>query len=204
MIGETITPEVEPTKEGYTFSGWSEIPETMPDHDVTITGSFTINHYTVTFKVGENVYETRTLDYGSAIIVPEMPELTGYTFTWVEVPATMPAKDVTIIGEYQPNLYNITYLIDGQFYAIFKVPYGSTITPPEVPEREGSTFAWGEYPETMPAYDITIEGTYTDGIELVQGAQNVEIYTLDGKKVSRMQKGVNIIRRGSKVMKVKR
>lgn len=28
------------TKDGYTFSGWSEIPETMPDHDVTITGSF--------------------------------------------------------------------------------------------------------------------------------------------------------------------
>lgn len=39
--GGTITPEPEPTKEGYTFSGWSEIPETMPAHDVTITGTFT-------------------------------------------------------------------------------------------------------------------------------------------------------------------
>jgi len=29
-----------PSKEGYTFSGWSEIPETMPAHDVTITGRF--------------------------------------------------------------------------------------------------------------------------------------------------------------------
>lgn len=41
--GEAITPEEEPTKEGYTFSGWSEIPETMPAHDVTITGTFTKN-----------------------------------------------------------------------------------------------------------------------------------------------------------------
>lgn len=40
-FGSTITPETEPTKEGYTFSGWSEIPETMPDHDVTVTGTFT-------------------------------------------------------------------------------------------------------------------------------------------------------------------
>ncbi len=31
---------VEPTKEGYTFGGWNEIPETMPDHDVEVTGTF--------------------------------------------------------------------------------------------------------------------------------------------------------------------
>lgn len=36
-FGESITPEAEPTKEGYAFSGWSEIPETMPEHDVTIS-----------------------------------------------------------------------------------------------------------------------------------------------------------------------
>ena len=34
--GVSITPEVVPTKDGYTFSGWSEIPETMPDYDMTI------------------------------------------------------------------------------------------------------------------------------------------------------------------------
>ena len=41
--GSTLTPEVAPTKVGYTFSGWSEIPETMPAHDVEITGSFSVN-----------------------------------------------------------------------------------------------------------------------------------------------------------------
>lgn len=40
--GEYITPEPPLEKEGYTFSGWSEIPETMPKHDVTVTGSFTL------------------------------------------------------------------------------------------------------------------------------------------------------------------
>lgn len=38
--GEVIIPEPAPTKEGYTFTGWSEIPETMPAHDVVVTGSF--------------------------------------------------------------------------------------------------------------------------------------------------------------------
>ena len=39
--GTAITPEPEPTKEGYIFSGWSQIPATMPAYDVTVTGTFT-------------------------------------------------------------------------------------------------------------------------------------------------------------------
>ncbi|MBR4963574.1 MAG: InlB B-repeat-containing protein, partial [Muribaculaceae bacterium] len=39
--GATVTPVAEPTKEGYTFSGWSAIPETMPAENVTVTGTFT-------------------------------------------------------------------------------------------------------------------------------------------------------------------
>ncbi len=35
-----ITPEPAPEKEGYTFSGWSEVPETMPAHDVTVTAVY--------------------------------------------------------------------------------------------------------------------------------------------------------------------
>ena len=43
--GETIIPVPAPSKGGYTFCGWSEIPETMPDHDVIITGTFIENTY---------------------------------------------------------------------------------------------------------------------------------------------------------------
>ena len=41
LEGDTITPLTEPVKENYVFSGWSEIPEIMPEHDVTVTGDFT-------------------------------------------------------------------------------------------------------------------------------------------------------------------
>ena len=43
--GAQITPEANPTQEGYTFSGWSEIPETMPAHDVVVEGSYIRNNY---------------------------------------------------------------------------------------------------------------------------------------------------------------
>ncbi len=38
--GATITPEPEPKKEGYKFSGWSYIPSKMPAEDVVVTGRF--------------------------------------------------------------------------------------------------------------------------------------------------------------------
>lgn len=50
--GEIITPEAAPTfdKFGCTFSGWSVIPETMPDHDVIVTGTFE-EHFDVSHVV---------------------------------------------------------------------------------------------------------------------------------------------------------
>ncbi len=39
--GDPITPEPAPARDGYTFSGWSDIPATMPASDVTVTGTFT-------------------------------------------------------------------------------------------------------------------------------------------------------------------
>ena len=38
---EVVTPEPDPYREGYEFSGWSAIPSVMPAHDVVVTGSFT-------------------------------------------------------------------------------------------------------------------------------------------------------------------
>lgn len=40
VYNTAIAPEAEPTRDGYTFGGWSELPETMPNHDVEITGRF--------------------------------------------------------------------------------------------------------------------------------------------------------------------
>ena len=99
--GAAITPEPAPTKEGYTFSGWSEIPATMPTHNVTITGSFIPNNYTLTYKVDGNVFKTYTVTYGSAITPEPAPTKEGYTFSgWSDIPQTMPAHDVIVTGSF--------------------------------------------------------------------------------------------------------
>ena len=197
--GAAITPEAAPTKEGHTFSGWSEIPETMPAKDVIVTGSFTVNKYNLTYKVDGETYKTAEVEYGSTITPETAPTKEGYTFSgWSEIPETMPAKDVIIMGSFTVNKYTLTYKVDGDTYKTAEVEYCADITPEQAPTKEGYTFSgWSEIPETMPAKDVTVTGSFTliDAIEdVIADDGTYQIYTVDGKPVEALQKGVNIIK----------
>ena len=69
-------------------------------------------------------------------------------------------KDFVNITE--SGLYKLTYLIDNEFYKSYELEYDAAITPEAAPTKEGYTFSgWSEIPETMPAYDVTVTGTFT-------------------------------------------
>ena len=193
--GTALTPEEAPVKEGYTFSGWSEIPETMPANDVTVTGTFTANKYKLTYMVDGEEYKTSEVDYGTAITAEAVPTKEGYTFSgWSEIPSTMPAEDVTITGTFTVNKYTITYMVDDAVLMTEEVAYGSTIAPPKS-QKDGYDILWSSHPTTMPAYDITIYGTYTTGISSLSMEENErQVFTPDGKRLETPKKGLNIIR----------
>ncbi len=160
--GAEIVPPAVPEKTGYTFAGWDNLPEVMPAGNIEVTGSYTVNSYTLTFSIdGEKIQES-SVEYGSAITAPEAPEKAGYTFGgWQEMPATMPAYDLEIKGEYVPVLYNAVFVIDGEIIATEQVQAGMPVNAPEAPAKEGHTFAgWQNLPEVMPAQDIEITGVY--------------------------------------------
>lgn len=154
-----ITPEAAPVKEGHTFSGWSEIPETMPANDVEVTGTFTVNKYKVTFvSEGVNIKE-ESFDFGSVITAPENPSKVGYTFTgWSPaVDATVPSHDVTYTAQFTINNYTFTFNSNGgSEVAPLTTAYGAEIVRPTDPVREGYTFTgWTpELPAQMPAQDM--------------------------------------------------
>ena len=185
---EALTPLAAPEKEGYTFSGWSEIPATMPSHDVTVKGTFSINEYTITFVLNgagydSEVYRTYTLKYGAAVTPPTPPTKTGYTFQgWADVPQNMPASDVTVLGTFQANVYTLTYMVDGAVYDTQQVSFGDTLTPLTEPEKEGYTFSgWVDLPATMPARNLTVSGffsinTYTVTYVLVGGSYDNYVF----------------------------
>ena len=176
--GTQITVPEDPKKEGYTFNGWGEVPETMPAKDVTISGSFTINNYTITYVVDGEVYKTESIAYGSEVSAIASPVKEGYTFSgWSGVPSTMPAKDITINGSFTVNSYTVTYVVDGEQYKTESYTYGSAITAAEAPVKEGYTFSgWNEVPETMPAKDVTVNGSFTVNTYTVTYMVDGELY----------------------------
>ena len=184
--GTAITPEAAPTKEGHTFSGWQGLPETMPAHDVQVTGSFTINSYKATFKVGEEVIAEQTIVYGEAVTAPEAPAKEGHTFSgWQDVPETMPGHDLVIEGSYTVNTYHLLVYVDGEVYMDEMVAYGETLNVPDPELPEGREFrGWDmEIPATMPANDLTIHGTtgVPEGLaQVFAEGQKLTVYDLNG------------------------
>ena len=108
--------EAEPTKEGYTFSGWSSkdvtlggTDFTMPAKDVVIEGTFAINRYTVTYKVDGKEVGTDVYNFNSDVAIRSVPTKEGYTFSGWKIGNAdaenfkMPAHDVVIEGTYAKN-----------------------------------------------------------------------------------------------------
>ena len=162
-FGEAIaTPEAPIEKEGYTFE-WRGIPETMPaDENLVITGYYVANSYKVTWTVDGKEFTTTTVKYGDAIIAPDYTAEAGYDFAWDEIPATMPANDITINGTTTAKTYTVTWNVNGEKVGETTVKFGDAIADYAFDTPEGYEFSgWTDKPATMPASDITVNGTTT-------------------------------------------
>ena len=108
-----------PTKEGYTFMGWENVPAVMPADNIVVYGSFNANDYIITYIVDGEVYETVSVACDSVITPISAPEKDGYTFNhWEAIPQTMPAHDIEVVAIYDEIPSELTITI-GQ--------YGSTV-----------------------------------------------------------------------------
>ena len=160
------------TRTGYTQTGWSTVDGGEKVYGfgdiyaqnaaLTLYPVWNTNKYTITFDTaGGSTVAPITQDYGTAITVPSNPTREGYTFIgWdKEIPATMPAENVTITAKWAINKYTIRFNTDGGTY-IFPITadYGSKIHNPGTLYKPGFIFdGWDRpYPETMPAENITL------------------------------------------------
>ena len=169
---KAIEPDV-PSRQGYQFTDWY-LDDTKYDFDTAVTGDMTLtakwtaNSYTIAFDTnGGSDIDPITQDYGTQITAPANPTREGYTFIgWDKaIPATMPAGDMTITAQWRINQYTITFDTDGgSEIAPITQDYGTNITAPADPTREGYTFiGWDrEIPTTMPAENITLKARWKD------------------------------------------
>ena len=100
--GSGATAPTNPSRTGYTFSGWNADFSSIT-WDMTITAEYTINSYTLTFDSnGWTAIAAITGDYGTWITAPTNPTKTGYTFSgWSPaLPSTIPAGDQTYVAQW--------------------------------------------------------------------------------------------------------
>ena len=172
--GSAATAPANPTRTGYTFTGW-DTDFTVVTADLTVTAAYEINTYTVTFKDHDGTeLKTETVEHGSAATAPANPTRTGYTFTGWDTDFTGVTADLTVTAEYEINTYTVSFNssggsdVDSQNLA-----HGSTATQPADPNREGYHFAgWYADEELTEIYDFDTPVT-ADIILYAKWAQNV-------------------------------
>ena len=162
--GAPLRAIVNPFREHYTFSGFGAVPDTMPASDLEFRGTFTINHHPITFVLDDQQISHFELDYGSEIKAPDVPVKEGHVFSgWKGLPKYMPDEEVVSEGRYYIRKYRITYLVDGEKVFQGSVLYGSPVSVLDAPVRDGYVFSgWSEIPDRMPAYDVTVSGSFTE------------------------------------------
>lgn len=137
-----------------------------------------IKRYAMTYMVNDTVYHVDSLAYEETIVLPDEPIKEGHTFGgWEGVPETMPIHDVTVNALFTINKYVLSYVVDEEVHMADSITYGDSIVVIAPLEREGYTFGgWVGAPETMPAKDTTIVGSFIVNSYLLT-------YTIDGDTI---------------------
>ena len=103
QYGGAATAPANPTRTGYTFTGWDKAFNNVTAN-LVVTAQYSINTYTVTFKDWNGtVLKTQQVQYGGAATAPANPTRTGYTFTGWDKAFNNVTADLVVTAQYVQN-----------------------------------------------------------------------------------------------------
>ncbi len=167
-VGEQIVAPEAPSKQGYTFTGWTPEVGTMGIEDVSFnavfsagTVAYTVETYVmdVTGNYGDAAIENKSATTGETVsVTPEARE--GFSVAAESVLSGEVKADGSLVLKvyYSRNQYKLT--VDGAESMVY---YGAELNIAE-PTKDHYTFAgWNvEVPATMPASDLTLVSQWTE------------------------------------------
>jgi uncharacterized repeat protein (TIGR02543 family) len=167
------TAPANPTRTGYTFSGWSTTFDTITS-DLIVTAEYTLNTYTVTFQDRNTTFiSSGSVNYWSWATAPANPTRTGYTFSGWSTTFDTITSDLIVTAEYTLNTYTVTFQDrNTTFISSGSVNYWSWATAPANPTRTGYTFSgWSTTFDTITS-DLIVTAEWIDINECVSQALN--------------------------------
>ncbi len=154
-------PEV-PLKVGY-VGAWDKAPSEVRLEDTTVTATYTVLEYTLTFVGLEGVPPIPfTVENISELVFPEIPEKAGYVGNWDKTPAQIGLEDTTVTLTYIPIEYQITFVtFEGSMIIRFDAEDFAYLTFPTIPSRVGYTAEWDKTLSQLKLENATVTAIYT-------------------------------------------
>ena len=104
LEGTAATAPADPTREGYTFTGWDKAFDNVTA-DMTVTAQYTINRYRyrVIFVDGltDEMIDVQWVVHGGSAVAPEPPEHVGYDFRGWDIPFDNVTSNLTVTAQYK-------------------------------------------------------------------------------------------------------
>lgn len=133
--GDTVTAPEVPKKDGKTFIKW-DTDFSKVTSDLTINAVYDVDTFTVTFKDGEKVLETQTVEYEAAATAPDTARLSppeGMHFAKWDKDFSNVTEDIEVSAVYEINFYTVIFKNGETTLKIEKVKHGDSATPPNNP-----------------------------------------------------------------------
>lgn len=132
--GDTVTAPEVPEKDGKTFKEWDKDFSKVTS-DLTINAVYDVDTFTVTFKDGEKVLETQTVEYEAAATAPDTARLSppeGMHFAKWDKDFSKVTEDIEVSAVYEPNEYTVIFKNGETTLKTEMVKHGFAATAPNV------------------------------------------------------------------------
>ena len=132
--GSAVTAPEVPEKDGKTFSKWDKDFKNITS-DLTINAVYDVDTFTVTFKDGEKVLETQTVEYEAAATAPDTARLLppeGMHFAKWDKDFSKVTEDIEVSAVYELNVYTVIFKNGETTLTADRVKHGSAATAPNV------------------------------------------------------------------------
>ena len=160
--GDTVTAPEVPKKDGKTFIKWDKDFSKVTS-DLTINAVYDVDTFTVTFKDGEKVLETQTVEYEAAATAPDTARLSppeGMHFAKWDKDFSKVTEDIEVSAVYELNEYTVIFKNGETTLKTEMVKHGFAATPPNVYDTPTAKFVRWDKPFDNVTSDLIVNAKF--------------------------------------------